>query len=160
MFNLSTIKIYKKVNPHLGPDSWLESLKVNINAKSKANPGAAINLLVTTIPIRVAPLLKSLTTSAKGCRSPNVPTFMGPTRTWLKLNNFRSNRVKKATFRRIGTMIASLHSRALKRLVIALNIPPRLQLGTTAELLKLCLFLRVLKFKILRVYTHKQHHQD
>jgi len=50
-------------------------------------------------------LIKSLTASAIGCKSPNKETLLGPLRLWAKPRIFRSSKVKKATLIKIGTTI-------------------------------------------------------
>lgn len=42
-------------------------------------------------------LENNLIPSAKGCKTPNKPTFIGPLRACLKPNTFRSSNVIKAT---------------------------------------------------------------
>ena len=49
--------------------------------------------------------LKSLTASAIGCKTPIILTLLGPSRYWLYPKIFRSNKVIKATFNKIGTKI-------------------------------------------------------
>ena len=121
MFNLKIIKRYKNLNFHTTPPSWVVKLMVNIRAKIRDKQGATTNPLLTTMPNMVNPLPNNLTTSAKGCNSPNLPTFIGPTRTWLNLNNLRSNSVKKATLTKTGNTVARIHSISIARLKIALK---------------------------------------
>jgi hypothetical protein len=59
-------------------------------------------------------LVSSLNASSKGCTNPTKETLLGPTRLWNKPITFRSNKVKKATERRISRQCSSQQMKTIR----------------------------------------------
>ena len=75
-----------------------------IIARDRAIIGANRNNVWDEVDGRIGSLVKSLTPSAIGWRSPIGPTILGPFRCCMYPSTFRSIRVRKATARRIGAI--------------------------------------------------------
>lgn len=77
-----------------------------VRARVSARMGANRNNTGEEVEGRTGSLMKSLTPSAIGCRSPYGPTTFGPFRSCIYPNTFRSSKVRKATASSTGTMYA------------------------------------------------------
>lgn len=80
--------------------------KTHKNKIKKIIPKGAIeNIFLFPLSGKRYSFKKSLTASAKGCRTPPALTLFGPFRACLKPKILRSNKVKNATFTKTGITI-------------------------------------------------------
>jgi len=70
----------------------------------KLKTGEAINNTRLDNPGIIVSLNINLKASAKGCKSPIIPTTFGPLLRCIPANNFRSNNVNNATIKKIGNI--------------------------------------------------------
>lgn len=75
-----------------------------VRARVSARIGVARNKNGEDVEGRTGSLINNLTPSAIGCNKPYGPTTLGPFRSCMYPNTFRSSRVKNATASRTGTI--------------------------------------------------------
>jgi hypothetical protein len=91
IYNTPTLISAKTLNKLKGNTAYDKKLK------NKVKIGAIIKITLLALLGIIVSLIKSFKPSAKGCKTPNRPTTLGPLRLCIPAITFLSNNVKKAT---------------------------------------------------------------
>jgi len=75
----------------------LDAIPQNIKDNENPKTGVIVKIILFECRGLIVSFKKSFSASAKGCNNPKYPTLLGPFRTCMYLNIFRSKRVVKAT---------------------------------------------------------------